>query len=313
MYMASSTSTASGGLHLEALPLIDLRFLSQSELQALSLTSLHSSDLRRCDDVVIPKIDRSIFNESAGSRKQTYSRLRLAPRKPDIAANIPRRPRFSTHLNQKAALEPVDEENSLIIGLLKGLFATETHADDLIPVQVEYKETSNEILQNIPIDVVADSGKKRKRGRPKSEKRIAVYQNGGSGEVGGMGIVNQNGVFVDVAALANAEDPFGPELRRRTEGLTTEEELLGFLTGLNGQWGSRRKKRKIVEASDFGDILPKGWKLLLSMKRKEGRVWLFCRRYIRFFFLDNFDRFVFTYRSRLLINCLIQYTSVMEF
>lgn len=160
------------------------------------------------------------------------------------------------------------------------MFATETHADDLIPVQVEYRESSNEILQNIPIDVVADSGRKRKRGRPKSEKTIAVYQNGGSGEGGGMGIINNNGVVVDVAALANAEDPFGPELRRRTEGLTTEEELLGFLTGLSGQWGSRRKKRKIVEASDFGDVLPQGWKLLLSMKRKEGRVWLFCRRYI---------------------------------
>lgn len=167
------------------------------------------------------------------------------------------------------------------------MFATETHADDLIPVQVEYRESSNEILQNIPIDVVADSGRKRKRGRPKSEKTIAVYQNGGSGEGGGMGIINNNGVVVDVAALANAEDPFGPELRRRTEGLTTEEELLGFLTGLSGQWGSRRKKRKIVEASDFGDVLPQGWKLLLSMKRKEGRVWLFCRRYIRFCFLDN--------------------------
>lgn len=279
---SSTTTTTAGAFHLDALPLIDLRFLSQSELHALSLTSSHSSDLRRCDDVVIPKIDRSIFNESAGSRKQTYSRLRLAHRKPDTDAAIPRRPRFSPHFNHKAALEPVDEENSVIIGLLKGLFATETHADNLIPVQVEYRESSNDILQNIPIDVVADIGLKRKRGRPKRDKTIAVYQNGAD-----VDIINKSGAVVDVAALANEEDPFGPELRRRTEGLSSEEDLLRFLTGLNGQWGSRRKKRKIVEASDFGDVLPKGWKLLLSMKRKEGRVWLFCRRYIRFCFLDD--------------------------
>ncbi|PQM40540.1 uncharacterized protein Pyn_24506 [Prunus yedoensis var. nudiflora] len=70
-------------LHLDSLPLIDLRLLSQSDLYSLSLTSsssLSNPTRRFDDDVLIPKIDRSVFNESAGSRKQTYSRLRLAPR-----------------------------------------------------------------------------------------------------------------------------------------------------------------------------------------------------------------------------------------
>lgn len=97
-------------------------------------------------------------------------------------------------------------------------------------------------------------------------------------------VVNRSGAVVDVAALAAWEDPYGAELRRRTEGLETEEELLGFLNGLEGQWGSRRKKRKIVDAGDFGDELPVGWKLLLGLKRREGRASLNCRRYIRLVF-----------------------------
>lgn len=68
---------------------------------------------------------------------------------------------------------------------------------------------------------------------------------------------------------------------RRTNGMNSEEELLGFLSDLVGQWGSRRRKRRIVDAADFGDVLPLDWKLLLSLKRKYGRAWIYCRKYIR--------------------------------
>lgn len=95
-------------------------------------------------------------------------------------------------------------------------------------------------------------------------------------------VLNPKGVAVDLVALGEKVDPFGEELRRRTEGLSKEEELLGFLNGLDGQWGSRRRRRKIVDASGFGDHLPKGWKLLLGLKRKEGVAWVNCRRYLRF-------------------------------
>lgn len=106
------------------------------------------------------------------------------------------------------------------------------------------------------------------------------------GEVG-MQIVNKMGAAVDIWALQNVENPFGDELRRRTLGLESEEELLGFMRELGGQWGSRRKKRKIVDASEFGDALPLGWKLLLGLKRKEGRAWIYCRRYVRYRFLSH--------------------------
>ncbi|KAK6130667.1 hypothetical protein DH2020_035642 [Rehmannia glutinosa] len=93
-------------------------------------------------------------------------------------------------------------------------------------------------------------------------------------------ILNREGVSVDIVALGVVDHPYSEEIRRRTEGLETEEELLGFLKGLKGQWGSSRKKRRIVDAGEFGSVLPIGWKLLLSVKKQKGHMWLHCRRYI---------------------------------
>ncbi|XP_015870469.3 uncharacterized protein LOC107407675 isoform X1 [Ziziphus jujuba] len=342
-------------LQLDSLPLIDLNLLSQSELYSLSLCSSSSSSHahRRCDDdVLIPKIDRSVFNESAGSRKQTYSRLRLAPRNSQFASSSSARsaasssPSFTRQTTTIAALEPLDQENVQIIGLLKQLFASKTH-DDLVPVRVEYNDDSsvlhqpfnNNVVHSIPIDVVVfdnTSQKKRKRGRPRKDANLAVenfYSNGSStrevpvelassnavfydspkeivdgggpakrkrgrprkdekravegsitaGRVEvvkeeGLVDVNRNGGAVDLVSLGNMEDPFGKELRKRTEVLETEAELLGFLGGLEGEWVT--KKKKIVQASQFGDALPRDWKIMLSVERREGRVYLFCRRYI---------------------------------
>lgn len=136
-------------------------------------------------------------------------------------------------------------------------------------------------------------GMKRKRGRPRKHENVVfirppnkrlrtytlkkeiVYDSERD-----RGNVNDRGVVVNVGELAELEDPYGPEIRRRTMGMMSEDELLEFLRGLNGQWGSRRRKRRVVEASEFGDVLPKGWKLSLCIKKKEGRVWLFVRRYL---------------------------------
>lgn len=136
----------------------------------------------------------------------------------------------------------------------------------------------------VPIPVVSEGGeRKRKRGRkPKfvTEKKLALtlasVEEGGKDE----GLVNKNGVVVDLEKLAQMEDPYGPELKRRTEGRVKPEELLGFISELKGQWGSRRKKRKIVDANDFGDALPNGWKVLIGMKKRAGQAWVFCRRYV---------------------------------
>lgn len=93
--------------------------------------------------------------------------------------------------------------------------------------------------------------------------------------------VNGKGEMVDFTGLEkNGDELYGDELKRRTAGLETEEAVLGFLRDLEGQWCSRRKKRKYVDASVFGDALPVGWNLLLGLRRRDYRVSVYCRRYI---------------------------------
>ncbi|PSS19565.1 Methyl-CpG-binding domain-containing protein [Actinidia chinensis var. chinensis] len=264
---SAAVDSPSDSLRLDSISSVDLNLLSQSDLYALSLCSDGAFDSRRCDDVVVPKIDRSVFNESAGSRKQTYSRLRLAPRKPQSAAASAT---TSTVLHPKSD-DPERSENSQIIALLKNLFSKETNGDDLVPIRVEYSESVPQLPE------FGNNLQKRKRGRPRKNEDLVACE---SVEDKDREIVSEIGSAVDLVALAILEDPFGGELQRRTGELKTEEELLGFLRGLNGQWGSSSRKKKIVDASEFGNALPKGWKILLSLKKKEGRMWLFVRRYI---------------------------------
>ncbi|XP_057794538.1 uncharacterized protein LOC131010867 [Salvia miltiorrhiza] len=324
---SAAASTADGGLlRLDSIPIVDLRLLSQSELYSLSRCSSSASDPNRRDDVVIPIIDRSVFNESAGSRKQTYSRLRLAPTDSSSATPRCRTP----HLRSTAAVygatnsksDPENAENHQIINLLKQFFVADMNPADLFPVKIEYLNSlpvqqflspPSPSPSNAPPPVL-----KRKRGRPRRTDYLgnvgdlavevsvidASYMDRlqlpmpmpmpipmpipslnefvprDNGEDKDREVLNSDGVAVDLAALGASEHPYWEEIRRRTDGLQTEEELLGFLTGLNGRWGSRRKKKRIVDANEFGSKLPDGWKLLLSVKKKNGHVWLYCRRYI---------------------------------
>ena len=120
-------------------------------------------------------------------------------------------------------------------------------------------------------------GRKREEESPKCSLGIL-----GKREREGLEIVKKNGVAVDLAALGGLEDLYGQELKKRTEGMAgNEEALLGLMRDLGGQWCSRRRKRKIVDASIFGDVFPVGWKLLLGLKRREGCASVYCRRYMR--------------------------------
>ncbi|KAH9624454.1 hypothetical protein KSS87_008144, partial [Heliosperma pusillum] len=268
----------SDGLSLESIPTVDLRQLSQSELTALSLCSTQSFDLRRCDDVVIPKIDRSVFNESAGSRKQTFSRLRLSKNpNPNPNAN-PSKPRTAAAntASTTAVADSDRADNARIVSLFKTLFnlnngiADVEMKDDVdVDVDVEVDE-----LALVPVslaycnDVVkAEEEEKEKKREREREEREKV-------------LVNKKGEEVNLAELATMEDPYKEELRRRTEGRETAEALLGFITEVEGQWGSTRKKRKFVDACLFGDYLPVGWKVLIAIKKKLGRAWVFVRRYV---------------------------------
>ncbi|CAL9150156.1 uncharacterized protein LOC103992236 isoform X1 [Musa acuminata AAA Group] len=269
----------------EVIPVVDLRLLSQVEINSLSLSCPNAFDLRRCDDVVVPKIDRSVFNESAGSRKQTYSRLRLGPHKPDPAAPstvASRRPRglFSPSPSSSSAAVPIDSslpqasnandddpgrrENLQIVFYLRQLFAREENASQTL--NISYSTPAQAIPNQTNGNGLQEPGR--------AELALVVVEDGDRE------VLNRNGQTVDLIALGQKVDPFSEELRRRTVGLTTEEQLLSFMSGLDGQWASRRRRRRIVDASGFGDHLPRGWKLLLGLKRKDGDVWVYCRRYI---------------------------------
>ncbi|KAK1391453.1 MBD domain-containing protein [Heracleum sosnowskyi] len=397
----------------ESIPTVDLHLLSQSELYTLSLCSSSAFNPHHQNDVVIPKIDRTVFNESAGSRKQTYSRLRLAPASSSYASICRRTPHLRIPKPTSIETDPERAENSKIVTMLKALFSKQSNRNGVTLASIEHTPyiPSLPSLPNLPslpslpslpnqvipvanssglmnVDAVNSSnsmsvgvggvdmsnsmslgvgkvvtsstmsmsnlmseGLKRKRGRPRkdkgvvpvirdifkyekrednlgnymvdnmngikrkrgrgrprkdgsmpmsmvmststdtamvvvpedkneekeNDKEVVVFENSVESDKENL---NSKGVVVDLVALAELEDPFGPEIRRRTEGMSTDAELLGFLEGLGGRWGSRRRKRKVVDASLFGDYLPKGWSLSISLKRKEKQVWLFCRRYI---------------------------------
>nr|XP_010939666.1 uncharacterized protein LOC105058428 isoform X2 [Elaeis guineensis] len=268
----------------EHIPVVDLRLLSQTEINTLSVSCPNAFDLHRCDDVVVPKIDRSVFNESAGSRKQTYSRLRLAPRKPDgppssasSSSSVARRgPRglLSSSPSSSAASaadgganddDPGRRENQQIVSFLRQLFAREESSAPHPQLQ----------SQTLSLTVATPVSARRNSDADDSSRKALVVVEDRDRDV-----LNAKGVTVDLVGLGEKVDPFGEELRRRTAGLKTEVDLLRFLSALEGQWGSRRKRRKIVDASVFGDDLPRGWKLLLGLKRKEGVAWVNCRRYV---------------------------------
>lgn len=173
-----------------------------------------------------------------------------------------------------------------------------------IPVPVSSNAVPNDSLAKIvsvPVssatDIISSGGQgKRKRGRPRKNETRYVCIVKGEDKAGTLFDdakervekkeelvnVNRNGRVVDLDALGHSEDPFSTELRQKTEGLRTEAELLGFLGGLEGEWGSWRRKKKIVPASELSDTLPRGWKIQISLKRREGHASLFCRRYLRF-------------------------------
>ncbi|CAM8987136.1 hypothetical protein QQ045_009533 [Rhodiola kirilowii] len=237
-----------------SLAVVDMARFTQSELLSLSLC-LHSPLDQR--DVLIPEINRSIFNESAATPRQTYSEIRPCNRR--------KRPSEKS-LVREARIESGDyerDENRLILRLLKDLIKTSPLHD---PSEEERMRCFDE--ETLDCDCGGGDGK-TKRKRRIFEKAVVDDD-----------IVNTNGVVVDLVALKNVLDPYGEELKRRTAGLLSEEECLGFLRGLDGEWVSRRRKRRTVDACEFGDHLPVKWKLLLALRRREGRIWLYCRRYI---------------------------------
>ncbi|KAF8109918.1 hypothetical protein N665_0089s0037 [Sinapis alba] len=298
-------------LSAESLALIDTRLLSQSELRSLShcssLSPSSSSSFAASagvDDDLTPKIDRSVFNESAGSRKQTFLRLRLAHHPPPPRPPSPRR-------------QSDDSSREEVASLLRSLFSVdsaqtkeeEDEGEDGVEGQelISYPIHSNSIVYQNPyfdsVQGVSGDERRKRPGRPRkipnpSDLGIAVESNPGKRKRGRppksrdgfkiedkeeiVNLENREGTVVDLNAWACvAEDPYGEELRRITMGLVTNEELLGFFEELSGEWVENAgKKKKVVKACDFGGYLPRGWKLMLCIKKQGSSLWLACHSYI---------------------------------
>ncbi|KAK1414618.1 hypothetical protein QVD17_30367 [Tagetes erecta] len=100
-------------------------------------------------------------------------------------------------------------------------------------------------------------------------------------EFEGLGVIDVSGEAIDLKLLATeADNVFESELNRLTKEMTTEDEFLGFLQGLDGRWGSTRKRRKYVDATVFAKLLPVKWMILLSLRPRVRRPSLYCRRFV---------------------------------
>ncbi|GER55528.1 methyl binding domain protein [Striga asiatica] len=263
----------SGGIRVDDLKRIHIGELSQSELQVLSSCSGSAFNVRRTDDVVTPQIDRSLFNESAGSRRQTYSRLhdRSHSRLPGPHHSL------KPHRHPQSSSDPVTHS---IVYFLKHFLNGNYNPPLPPPPPVEHPEAVAVQIDGLGYLGLQENSKiKRKRmRRGKIMNKRKLLENGVRVELQG---VNARGEVVDFAELEEKGDElYSAELQKRTLGLETEEDVQGFLSGLEGQWCSRRKKRKYVDASLFGYVLPIGWKLLLGLRRRDYRVSVYCRRCI---------------------------------
>ncbi|KAF8694742.1 hypothetical protein HU200_037828 [Digitaria exilis] len=253
----------------EVAALVDLRALSQPDLVSLAAASPYAVDPRRGrrrdgDFLPPPKIDRAVFNESAGSRKQTFSRHRPAA---NISHNLTLSPAAASSSSPTTAAAPAEEdsENRLILFHLQRLFARDDPSYPAPPT-IPHRQQTLTAPATAAVAPPATS-------RPPPPLAAA-------GADPDREVLNPKGLAVDLARLAELVDPYGEELRQRTAGMGSESELLGFMNALEGQWGSRRRRRKFVDAGMFADHLPRGWKLLLGLKRKERIAWINCRRYV---------------------------------
>lgn len=148
-------------------------------------------------------------------------------------------------------------------------------------------------MQDIPVGIVSCSGSKRKRGRPRRDekdkwlieseslvveehKEIAAFDTVNASDISSCSEIkrrrgrprreeSQSGVIrseekkveseIERVALRNVQAILGIEegLRRRTEGMATEAELLEFMGRLEGEWASKSQKKRIIDAGGFGD------------------------------------------------------------
>ncbi|GKG04823.1 zinc finger, C2H2-like, DNA-binding domain protein [Tanacetum coccineum] len=96
------------------------------------------------------------------------------------------------------------------------------------------------------------------------------------------GVINFHGKVIDLNYLARKGDGlFEKKLNELSEGLVTQNELLGFVSDLKGRSWSKTDSGMYVDASKFGDLLPDKWKILLSLRPGVIPPSLYCKKFVR--------------------------------
>ncbi|PWA64074.1 zinc finger, C2H2-like, DNA-binding domain protein [Artemisia annua] len=100
-------------------------------------------------------------------------------------------------------------------------------------------------------------------------------------EYNSLGVIKETGEMMDLNYLARVGDSvFEDKLKKITEGIESEDELLGFLESVNGRWGSIWKPRIYVYAAAIEKLLPVNWKILISLGPHAHQPSLHCRKFV---------------------------------
>ncbi|KAL4588530.1 hypothetical protein LXL04_001421 [Taraxacum kok-saghyz] len=245
-------------LELKSLARVDMKKMSQSELYSLSRCSSSAFNIQSTENVVTPNIESDHHSTIPIATTSTST---TAPSK--VFAFSGHRRRISASINDD--VDPQLTENRFILNFLENLVAGGEVND------------SNPRSRREMVAVADNEGGVQKRKRKRKSKETAEK----SEEFEGFAVINVNGEKIDLKFLARVADgAFEAELNRLTEGMVREDEFLGFLKGLEGRWGSSRKRRRYVDAADFVKALPINWKILLSLRPRARQPSLYCRRFV---------------------------------
>ncbi|XP_057834247.1 uncharacterized protein LOC131044822 isoform X3 [Cryptomeria japonica] len=350
--MAAAVDKSEMRLEFGRVPVIDMQYFSQDEIN----TAARSSDVYCFDDLAIPNIDYSIFNESTGSSNQTYTNQILLQCKEERAGQARRRAgHLSVSRRQNVLTENEKKQVHWVLELIKEFrikgehfrknsVLTTTNSNTAFGVHnlASNQENSNleagsslqlltdPALQTIDDAKLASNTLNSDRsiaitntGLDKAKKRIKTKEGARRkpfmtcNETGNDQMVlkiarsnaaestgylthgfskahessDDKAAKEDIGAPANnvgstfgsphtSNEPQVPQFKRKVKPLATEAELQDYFNSIGGEWASNMKRRKIVDAEDFAEGFPKGWKLLLGVRKKHGKFIIECRKYI---------------------------------
>ncbi|KAJ9538096.1 hypothetical protein OSB04_030829, partial [Centaurea solstitialis] len=139
----------------------------------------------------------------------------------------------------------------------------------------------NRLILNTLQKLVAEANGSISNPRKRKRRRRKLKSDGEEEIDVKLGVINVNGEEIDLDFVAGvAEGAFDAKLKEMTDGMVREDEFLGFLGGLEGRWGSSRRRRKYVAAEVLVKALPADWKILLSLRPRARQPSLYCRRFV---------------------------------